>query len=111
MALWPTILDVIIEALEDIASCKLVNCCDHIQVACSSLVATNGDMKKKLEKVKSVFPDLTKIYARTIEEKISMVTPVRESLVEALADGFSLMEKMHDWFGILTLKNQPIHPL
>lgn len=63
---------------------------------CSSLVATNVDMKKKLDTVRSTLCDLTEIYNRTIDEKINNVAAVKESLVEALADGFSLMDKVHD---------------
>lgn len=71
----------------------------------------NVDMKKILETVRSTLPDPTEIYTRTIDEKINIVTTAKESLVEALADGFSLLGKVHDWSGSLAINNQVVYPL
>lgn len=110
-SLWLIISDVVIEAPKDITSCTLVNFCDHIQIVCSSLGATNADKKKKLDTVISVLPDLTEIYVKTIDKKIIIAVVAIESLVEALVDGFALMDKMHDWSGSLAIMNQLVYPL
>jgi len=91
-----TISGVIVEALKDITSWMLVNCCDHIQVACSSLIAMNVDMKRKLETVRFMFHDLTETYARTMDEKIITIAAAKESLPEVLDDGLTLMNKVDD---------------
>jgi len=68
-------------------------------------------MKKKLETVRSALPYPTEIYSKTIDEKISTVAAAKESLTETLAYGFSLMDKVHDLSGSLTINNKLVYPL
>jgi len=68
-------------------------------------------MKKKLETIRNALPDLVEIYACTIDEKIITIKIVKQSLVQAISDGYALMDKVHEWFESLAIKNQPIYPL
>lgn len=99
------------EALVDITTCTLVNCCDHIQVACSNLVATNSDMRRKLEMVISTLLDLVEIYMRIVKNKITEVEAKKQALIDALVDNYALMNKVHDWPGSLALKNHLVYPM
>jgi len=67
------IIDAKMEAPENITVCTLVSCCDHIEITCSNLVATNADMRKKLETGISMMPNPVEIYERTIEGKTNEV--------------------------------------
>jgi len=74
-------------------------------------MATNADMKKNLETGRSMFPDPVEIYARTIDGKINKVAGKKQALTKALADGYALIYRVHDWLGSLTLKNQLVYPM
>ena len=99
------------EALVDITTCTLVRCCDHIQGACLNLVATNVNMKDKLETVISTLPDLVEIYTRSIEGTITEVEEKRQALANSLADGYALMNRIDDWLASLALKNHLVYPM
>lgn len=74
------------------------------------MAAMNVDMKKKLETDRSALPDPIEIYARTIDGKTNTIVIKKESLVEALDDDFSLMDRVHDWLGSLAIKNHHVYP-
>ena len=95
-SLWPIIIDANKEALTEITTCTFINCCDHIRAACSNLVATNADMKRKLEMVRSTLPNPREIYTRTIEGKITEVEAKKQALAYALMDGYTMMNKVCD---------------
>lgn len=60
-------------------------------------MATNADMKKNLET------------ARSIDEKISVVAVKKQELTKALADRYTLMDKVHHLPRSLAIKNHPVH--
>lgn len=89
-------MDANMEAPKDITAYTLVSCCDHIQVACLNRVATNADMRKKLEIGRSALPKPVEIYVRTIKGKISDVEAKNQAPANALMDEFSLIDIVHD---------------
>lgn len=95
-SLWLKITNVSTKAPKDIATCTLANCYDHIQATCSSRVAKNTDMKNNLETLRSTLPDPIEIYARMVNEKISEVAAKKQALIEALVDGYGLMDRVHN---------------
>lgn len=74
----------------------LVKCYDHIQAACSNLVATNASMKKKLETVRSALPNPMDIYTRMVKRKFSEGEAKKQALADTFADSYVLMNKVHD---------------
>lgn len=95
----------------DITTCTQVSYCDHIQAACSNLVATNADMKKNLETVRSTLLDPVEISTRIVEGKITKVEEKRQALADDLTNGYTLMNKVHDWPGSFELKNHLVYPM
>lgn len=75
------------------------------------MVATNNDMKTKLEMVRSSLPNLVEIYMRTAKGKITEGEAKKQALENALVDGYALMNKVHEWLGILALKNHSVYPM
>lgn len=61
-----------------------------------SLAATNAEMKRKLERVRSSLPDPVAIYVRTVEGKVMEMEAKKQALADALIDGYALMNKVHD---------------
>jgi len=109
--MWSTVVEANTKAPVDMFADSLIGCYDHIQTVCIHLATTNEEMKKKLEIVRSALPHPMEIYARSIESKMRELETKKQALADALTDGYALMGKVHDWSGILALKNHQVYPL
>ena len=89
----------------------LVECCDHIQDACTRLISTNKELKNILDVVKKALPDPSTAYIDEIEQNLTTATALKYSIYDALNEGYILMDQVHDCFDSLATKNQPIYPL
>lgn len=78
---------------------------------CSGLLATNIELKKNLETVRSALPDPIVSYTQEINDKLTTVTAIKQSLTEAHVDVYTLIDQEHDWSGNLAQKNQLVYPL
>lgn len=55
--------------------------------------------------------DLNESYTQEINDKLSTVAAIKQSLTEALADGYVLMEQFHNQSRKLAQKNQPVYSI
>lgn len=90
--LWPTISDVVIEALEEFSTYTLVECCDHIQATCNGLISTNNELRQSLDATMKVLPDPSMTYIDEIEQNIIVVATLKSFISDALKDRYILMQ-------------------
>lgn len=108
--LWPSISDVVKNALEDFSSCALVECCNHIQATYHNLISSNQDLKKILHVTRSPLSYLTTTYANEIEQKM-IVSAIKYSIFNGVNEAYTLLQQVHDQSSCLVKKNQLVYPL
>ena len=109
--MWPTVAEANTKTPTNVSAYSLIDCCDHIQMTCIRLATKNVEMKRKLETVRSILPDLVEIYACSVESKTRELETKKQALANTLTDGYALMGKVHDWLGNLALKNHQVYLL
>lgn len=101
----------VIEAPKEFFVYTLVKCCDHIQAACTGLISTNKELKQSLDAAKKALSDLSIAYIYEIEQNITTTATLKAFIFYSMNKGYTLMDKVNDWFGSLATKNQPIYLL
>lgn len=75
------------------------------------MIYTNRELKQSLDAMKITLPNPSMSYIDEIEQNITSMATLKASITDALAEGYIFMDQVHDWLGILAMKNQLVYPL